>query len=68
MEFPKGASLPFGQRRGKNPARKVVSFIDGVSLSSAFGILTNYITTETQRPNKTHSVLFFRALERQFLG
>ena len=27
MGFPKGASLPFGQGRGQNPAREVASFI-----------------------------------------
>ena len=28
MGFPKGASIPFGQGRGQNPAREVVSFIE----------------------------------------
>ena len=28
MGFPKGASIPFGQGRGHNPAREVASFID----------------------------------------
>ena len=56
MGFPKGASIPFGQGRSQKPAREVVSFIDGVSLSSASGILIDYTTTETHRPNKTHSV------------
>ena len=27
MGFPKGASIPFGQGRGQNPAREVASFI-----------------------------------------
>ena len=28
MGFPKGASIPFGQGRGQNPAREVASLID----------------------------------------
>jgi hypothetical protein len=28
MGFPKGASIPFGQGRGQNPAREVALFID----------------------------------------
>jgi hypothetical protein len=31
MGFPKGASIPFGQGRGQNPAREAVSFIDYLS-------------------------------------
>jgi hypothetical protein len=27
MGFPKGASIPFGQGRGQNPAREVALFI-----------------------------------------
>jgi len=35
MEFPKGASIPFGQGRGQNPAREVASFIDKSARGSA---------------------------------
>ena len=46
MEFPKGASIPFGQGRGKYPGREVASFIYNVepkgkmALDSITGILT----------------------------
>jgi SAM-dependent methyltransferase len=57
--FPKGASIPFGQRRGQNPAREVALFIESRTLTWDDAVvlrMTKQVRLTSQELAKTSSV------------
>jgi hypothetical protein len=62
LGFPKGASIPFGQGRGQNPAREVASFINPTVRSYLLTNLAVEKAVGARRSEGSH-----RSVHRQYV-